>query len=81
MDYGQYLLEVVAEGRGLERRFARSEGRRSVQATGAAGVALAALEALSRGENTSAAELRPNYLRQSQAVRERAEKMKQEEMR
>ncbi len=44
-----------------------------------AGVALAALEALSRGETASAAELRPNYLRQSQAERERAEKMKQEE--
>ena len=42
------------------------------------GVALAALEALSRGETASAAELRPNYLRLSQAERERAERLKKE---
>ncbi|MBQ3072614.1 MAG: tRNA (adenosine(37)-N6)-threonylcarbamoyltransferase complex dimerization subunit type 1 TsaB [Oscillospiraceae bacterium] len=43
-----------------------------------AGVALAALEALSRGETASAAELRPNYLRLSQAERDRAERLKKE---
>ena len=42
------------------------------------GVALAAAEALSRGYSISAAELRPNYLRLSQAERERAEKLKKE---
>lgn len=43
----------------------------------AAGVALAAEEALKRGDVPSTAELTPNYLRLSQAERERAEKMKQ----
>ena len=42
------------------------------------GVALAASEALSRGDKASAEELRPNYLRLSQAERERAEKLKKE---
>ena len=43
-----------------------------------AGVALAALEAISRGEATSAADLRPNYLRQSQAERERQARLNRE---
>ena len=41
----------------------------------ATGVALAALEAKNRGETANGAELTPNYLRLSQAERERAEKM------
>ena len=42
----------------------------------AAGVALAAIEAMNRGESTDGAALQPNYLRMSQAERERLEKMK-----
>ena len=41
----------------------------------ASGVALAALEAISRGESCDGAALQPNYLRLSQAERERLEKM------
>ena len=41
----------------------------------ASGVALAAIEAMDRGESTDAAVLQPNYLRMSQAERERLEKM------
>ena len=41
----------------------------------ASGVALAALEAIRRGENADGAALQPNYLRMSQAERERLEKM------
>ena len=41
----------------------------------ASGVALAALEAMDRGESTDAAAAQPNYLRMSQAERERLEKM------
>ena len=41
----------------------------------ASGVALAAIEAMSRGESTDAAAAQPNYLRMSQAERERLEKM------
>ena len=41
----------------------------------ASGVALAALEAISRGESGDGAALQPNYLRLSQAERERLEKM------
>ena len=43
----------------------------------AAGVALAAREMLARGESTDGASLTPNYLRLSQAERERLEKEKQ----
>ena len=39
-------------------------------------MALAAIEALARGESTDAAALQPNYLRMSQAERERLERMK-----
>ena len=42
----------------------------------ASGVALAALEAQNRGENPDGAALQPNYLRLSQAERERLERMK-----
>ena len=42
----------------------------------ASGVALAALEAISRGERGDGASLQPNYLRMSQAERERLERMK-----
>ena len=42
----------------------------------ASGVALAAAEAISRGESGDGAALQPNYLRLSQAERERLEKMK-----
>jgi hypothetical protein len=38
-------------------------------------VALAALEAISRGESGDGAALQPNYLRMSQAERERLEKL------
>ena len=41
----------------------------------ASGVALAALEAMGRGESGDGAALQPNYLRLSQAERERLEKM------
>ena len=41
----------------------------------ASGVALAAVEAMNRGENADGASLQPNYLRMSQAERERLEKM------
>ena len=41
----------------------------------ASGVALAAIEAMSRGESTDAAAAQPNYLRMSQAERERMEKL------
>ena len=41
----------------------------------ASGVALAALEAMERGESADGAALQPNYLRLSQAERERLEKM------
>ena len=40
------------------------------------GVALAAIEAMSRGETGDGAALQPNYLRLSQAERERLERMK-----
>lgn len=40
------------------------------------GVALAAIEAMNRGESGSGAALQPNYLRMSQAERERMERMK-----
>ena len=43
----------------------------------ASGVALAALEAINRGEPGDGASLQPNYLRLSQAERERLERMKQ----
>ena len=42
----------------------------------ASGVALAAIEAMNRGDNADGAALQPNYLRLSQAERERLEKMK-----
>ena len=42
----------------------------------ASGVALAAVEAISRGEPGDGASLQPNYLRMSQAERERLERMK-----
>ena len=42
----------------------------------ASGVALAALEAMARGESADGAALQPNYLRLSQAERERLERMK-----
>ena len=42
----------------------------------ASGVALAALEAISRGETGDGARVQPNYLRLSQAERERLERMK-----
>ena len=42
----------------------------------ASGVALAAIEAMNRGESADGAALQPNYLRLSQAERERLEKMK-----
>ena len=41
----------------------------------ASGVALAALAAMERGENADGAALQPNYLRLSQAERERMEKL------
>ena len=41
----------------------------------ASGVALAAIEAMNRGENADGAALQPNYLRLSQAERERLEKL------
>jgi len=41
----------------------------------ASGVALAAIEAMKRGESADGAALQPNYLRMSQAERERLEKM------
>ena len=41
----------------------------------ASGVALAAIEAINRGESGDGAALQPNYLRLSQAERERMEKM------
>ena len=41
----------------------------------ASGVALAAIEAINRGENADGAALQPNYLRLSQAERERLEKL------
>ena len=41
----------------------------------ASGVALAAIEAMARGESADGAALQPNYLRLSQAERERLEKM------
>ncbi len=44
----------------------------------AAGVALAAMAAIRRGESGDAAALKPNYLRLSQAERERMEKEKRE---
>ena len=44
----------------------------------ATGVALAALEAIGRGESADGASLQPNYLRMSQAERERLERMKNE---
>ena len=42
----------------------------------ASGVALAAIEAMNRGESADGAALQPNYLRMSQAERERMEKLK-----
>jgi len=42
----------------------------------ASGVALAAIEAMDRGEAADGAALQPNYLRMSQAERERLERMK-----
>ena len=42
----------------------------------ASGVALAAIEAMNRGECADGAALQPNYLRMSQAERERLERMK-----
>ena len=44
----------------------------------ASGVALAALEAIARGDTGDGASLQPNYLRLSQAERERLEKLKVE---
>ena len=44
----------------------------------AAGVALAAMEMIARGESGDANAMTPNYLRLSQAERERAEKMKKQ---
>ena len=44
----------------------------------AAGVALAAMEQIARGEPADAAALTPNYLRLSQAERERLERMEKE---
>ena len=41
----------------------------------ASGVALAAIEAMNRGESAEGAALQPNYLRMSQAERERLEKL------
>ena len=41
----------------------------------ASGVALAAIEAMNRGESADGASLQPNYLRLSQAERERLERM------
>ena len=41
----------------------------------ASGVALAAIEAMNRGESADGAALQPNYLRMSQAERERLEKL------
>ena len=41
----------------------------------ASGVALAAIEAMNRGESADGAALQPNYLRMSQAERERLERM------
>ena len=41
----------------------------------ASGVALAAIEAMKRGESADGAALQPNYLRMSQAERERMEKL------
>ena len=41
----------------------------------ASGVALAAIEAMERGESADGASLQPNYLRMSQAERERLERM------
>ena len=41
----------------------------------ASGVALAAVEAMNRGESADGAALQPNYLRMSQAERERLEKL------
>ena len=49
-----------------------AEHRRHQRATS---VILAALEMMARGESANGAELTPNYLRLSQAERERAEKM------
>lgn len=49
-----------------------AEHRRHQRATG---VILTALEMMARGESANGAELTPNYLRLSQAERERAEKM------
>ena len=43
----------------------------------ASGVALAAIEAMNRGESADGAALQPNYLRLSQAERERLERMKE----
>ena len=42
----------------------------------ASGVALAAIEAMNRGDSADGAALQPNYLRMSQAERERMEKLK-----
>ena len=42
----------------------------------ASGVALAAIEAMNRGDSADGAALQPNYLRLSQAERERLERMK-----
>ena len=57
------------------RLFLLPEHRRMQRASG---VALAAAEVLARGDYPAAAELAPNYLRLSQAERERAKKLKTE---
>ena len=56
----------------LENLILPPEHRRHQRASG---VALAALAAMDRGESTDGAALQPNYLRLSQAERERMEKL------
>ena len=62
-------IYLVGDGAALVHRQLSDDIQR------ASGVALAAIEAMSRGESTDAAAAQPNYLRMSQAERERLEKM------
>ena len=74
-------IYLVGDGAALAHKHLSSELENLIlppehrQHQRASGVALAALAAMDRGENADGAALQPNYLRLSQAERERMEKL------
>ncbi len=74
-------IYLVGDGAALAHKHLSSELENLIltpehrQHQRAGGVALAALAAMARGENADGAALQPNYLRLSQAERERMEKL------